>query len=225
MSLLTVKTLFFDAAGTLLHPAEPIGRVYARVAQGHGWTLDPREVDQRFRQTFQQLKNRPVGSIPRNGDDREWWREVVHQTLPLAPELIALTFEKFFQELYELYASPSQWLLYPEVEEALETLHQRGYRLAIISNWDRRLRPVLEGHHLTSFFQEIYISTEMGVAKPSTAIFRRAQEEMKCPPAQALMIGDDPELDVATPQSLGWQTFLVARPSQDLRVLLDNLMI
>lgn len=225
MSLLTVKTLFFDAGGTLLHPAEPIGRVYARVALGYGWTLDPREIDQRFRLAFQQLKNRPVGSIPRDGDDRAWWREVVRQTLPLPPESIELSFENFFQELYDLYASPSQWLLYPEVEEVLELLHQRDYRLAILSNWDRRLRPVLDGHHLTGFFQEIYISTEMGVAKPSGAIFRRAQQEMKCPPAQAMMIGDDPELDVTMPQSLGWQTFLVERPHNDLRLLLDNLMI
>jgi len=32
-----IRALFFDAGGTLLTPAEPVGRIYARLAQARGW--------------------------------------------------------------------------------------------------------------------------------------------------------------------------------------------
>jgi putative hydrolase of the HAD superfamily len=214
----------FDVGGTLLHPAEPIGRTYARLAAPYGAVLDPLIVDQKFRHAFRSLKNRPAGTIPRDGDDRPWWREIVRLSLEGQPLPTSFPAERFFLQLYEAYAEPKAWLLYPEVEETLLTLHQHHYRLAVLSNWDQRLHPVLAGHHLTPLFTDLFISAELGLAKPQPALYRHVLKKTNLRAEQILLVGDDPEFDDHLPRTLGWRTFLVQRPTTTLADLIPMLL-
>jgi putative hydrolase of the HAD superfamily len=219
-----ITTIFFDAGGTLLHPRDPVGQTYAEVAGRYGATLDPVALEQGFRSAFKQLKHRPVESIPRDGNDRGWWQQVVRLALAEQLRLPDFPFDEFFETLYLTYENPVHWELYPEVRETLDLLQQRGYRMAVISNWDSRLRVILEGHSLMSYFNGIFISSEWGSAKPHPELYRWAQNSLGCQAEEVLMIGDDPINDQQVPQSLGWQARLVDRPVLDLRSVLKFLI-
>ena len=61
-----------------------------------------------------------------------------------------------------------------EVEPVLGALQKEGFRLAVVSNWDRRLHTLLEDLGLAGRFETIVVSSEVGHAKPDPRIFRAA---------------------------------------------------
>lgn len=98
--------------------------------------------------------------------------------------------------------------LFPGVPELLAELAQR-YRLGIIANQFPGLESRLEDWGIRSYFSLILASAEEGVAKPDSAIFRRALERAGCAPRQAMMIGDRLDNDVAPAKALGFVTVWV----------------
>lgn len=81
-----------------------------------------------------------------------------------------------------------------EVVDVLEKLGPQ-FRLAVISNFDGRLRMILEQLGIAKFFPHIFVSSEVGADKPDPEIFRRALKFLDLPADQALHVGDDPERD------------------------------
>lgn len=53
-----IRVLFFDAGGTLLNPAEPVGKTYARIAASHGWTSDEEKFEKGFRMAWKKDEKR-----------------------------------------------------------------------------------------------------------------------------------------------------------------------
>lgn len=81
-------------------------------------------------------------------------------------------------------------LRFQAVPGALETcveLTRRGYRLAVVSNWDIGLHA-----HLARLGLDLPIvtSAEAGAPKPDPAIFRLALARLDVEPARALHVGD-----------------------------------
>ena len=60
--------------------------------------------------------------------------------------------------------------------------------------------------------QRLWISAEIGVAKPDARIFHFACEAIGSPPESTLYIGDQPEIDIVGAQRAGLQTLLVESP-------------
>ncbi|MDE1171358.1 MAG: HAD-IA family hydrolase [Verrucomicrobium sp.] len=212
---------FFDAAGTLLHPARPVGETYAAIARAHGAELDPARLQEGFRAAFRKLGPRAAGTVPENGDDRAWWRQVVRLSVEGQPAPAA--FEPWFEELYTHFSQPEVWRLFPDVAPTLEALQGSGARLAVLSNWDARLRPVLEGLGLGRFFERLFISAEMGCAKPDPLIFRKALAAMDCAPEEAAMVGDEAAHDDVPARAQGLRAYLLDRPRRGLEGLLESL--
>jgi len=210
------KVLFFDVAGTLLHTAEPVGDTYARVAARHGVTFDAVQLHQGFKTAFAGMGSRDDETVPNHGDDRNWWREIVRRALASQSLPPTFPFDDYFEELYLHFAKPEAWTPFPDVVPALDHLRSQGYRLAVLSNLDSRLRPVLAGLGLESYFEKLFISAELGAAKPSPTIYRLALRGMDCAPEAAWMIGDEHGNDIAAPRSLGMGTYRVDRPGSDL---------
>lgn len=217
-----IKVIFLDAGGTLLHPARPVGETYATFAARYGQNWQAEILTAGFRSAFKKARPRTTHEpVSRNGDERPFWRRVVREALSAVAVPESFPFDSWFEELYAAYAQPELWLLYPETLLVLETLRRRGVRLALLSNWDSRLRPLLNGHGLTPFFEQIIISGEQGAEKPDTAFYELAAERLCIAPHEALMVGDDPTNDYDAPQDAGWQALLIDRQQNDLRSVLD----
>jgi putative hydrolase of the HAD superfamily len=111
--------------------------------------------------------------------------------------------QTFFDELYVRFAAPDAWRVFEDVVPTLDALAAHDLKLAVISNWDERLRPLLEQLKLASYFEVIVVSREVGAAKPSRAIFRHALRALDLPPESVLHVGDSPSMDMRGAQTAG----------------------
>jgi putative hydrolase of the HAD superfamily len=218
-----LKAIFFDAAGTLFHLPKGVGYHYALVGQGVGMKLNADELDRAFALVWKQMPARPATGLPREDDDKGWWRELVNRILDqVSPSLQEPDRDNFFEVAYEHFAEAGVWELYPEVIEVLESLHGR-FELSVISNFDGRLRMILEQLGVSKSFRYVFISSELGADKPDPAIYRQALEVISFAPNEVLHVGDDPERDWNAAAKAGLQVFKLDRKKNSLRDLLEVL--
>lgn len=214
-----IDTLFFDAAGTLIRLTEPVGKSYAKIARRHGLAMHPDTATTAFLDVWRSKPHREAGNAPRPYDDQGWWREVAFDVVERAcPERPGFDAEAWFKELYEYFAQPGVWAAFPEVESMLERLRPH-YRMAVVSNFDRRLHRVLKNLGLADYFETLIVSSEIGAEKPHPRIFHAAMEKLAVTPDRVLHVGDDAVRDAEGAGKVGMRTFLVNRPEITLRDL------
>jgi putative hydrolase of the HAD superfamily len=215
-----IKAIFFDAAGTLFHLPLGVGYHYALVGEEIGLKLDAARLDRAFAKAWNSMPKRAPIDGPRMNDDKDWWRTLVDFVLDqVAPSLSELDRDNFFEIAYEHFAEAGVWELYPEVLDVLEKL-QPQFQLAVISNFDGRLRMILEQLGISKFFSQVFLSSEIGADKPDPEIFRRALRVVDLPSDQVLHVGDDPERDWKAATAAGLSTFQLDRAKNSLRDLL-----
>jgi haloacid dehalogenase superfamily, subfamily IA, variant 3 with third motif having DD or ED/haloacid dehalogenase superfamily, subfamily IA, variant 1 with third motif having Dx(3-4)D or Dx(3-4)E len=173
----------------------------------------------RVRALLERNALRPAIDGPREDDDREWWRELVNRVLDqVAPNVGELDRDAYFEAVYGHFAEAGVWELYPEVPEVLEALHHR-FQLAVISNFDGRLRVILEHLGVSRFFAHLFLSSELGADKPDPEIYRRALQLSGARPDETLHVGDDPERDWEGAIAAGLSIFQLERSRNNLRDL------
>jgi putative hydrolase of the HAD superfamily len=216
----TLKAIFFDAVGTLFYLTKTVGDHYALVGEEIGLKLDAQELDRAFHAAYKQMPQRPAIDGPRENDDKGWWRQIVDLVLKqVAPSLSELDRDNFFEIAYEHFAEADVWELYPEVMDVLQKLALR-LQLAVISNFDGRLRFILENLGISKFFHHVFISSEIGADKPDPEIFRRALKFIALKSNQVLHVGDDSERDWKAASAAGLSVFRLDRHKNSLRDLL-----
>jgi putative hydrolase of the HAD superfamily len=218
------KVIFFDVGGTLIRPARPVGCYYAEMASHYGIQADAEILQEGFKFAWKEMKPRDPVHGPRVQDDKGWWKSLVRLAWTHANLPEAFPFDDYFEELYRWFERPEVWRLFPEVEDCLRDLKTKGFRLGVLSNWDRRLRTILNGMELSDYFEEMIISSEVGVEKPHGKIFEIALERFKIGPSQAMLIGDDPDFDEAGARAAGWDYAVLRRPEFDLRDALAKML-
>src|SRR5947209_5422119 len=216
-----LKAIFFDAAGTLFYLPRGVGYHYALVANELGLKWQSAQLDRAFQNAWNAMPSRAAIEGARENDDKNWWRQIVDLVIDeVAPTLDELDRDNFFEIAYEHFAEAGVWELYPEVPEVLENLAPR-FQLAVISNFDGRLRIILERLGISKFFRHVFISSELGADKPNPEIFRRALQVIQTPPNEVLHVGDDPKRDWKAAATAGLSIFELDRKRNTLRDLLS----
>ncbi len=216
-----IRAILFDAAGTLIYLPRGVGWHYRQVASRHGLDLGEEQLGAAFGAAFKAASPRMATGVSRPDDDKGWWRALVRRVMTdCGLEPGEGVFEPMFEELYAHFAEPGVWALYPEVPTILEKLHGR-YRLAVVSNFDRRLYPVLEHLGVRRFFDAILISSEIGADKPDPRIFAAALSALGATPAESVHAGDDPAHDWRAAAAAGLHVYRVDRPASTLEGLPD----
>ena len=218
-----MRAIFFDAAGTLIYLPKGVGYHYAVVGKSLGLQLDASALSAVFISTWKQMPPRPATGEPREDDDKGWWRDLVERVLEqVVPGLSGLDRDNFFEIAYEHFAGSGVWELYPEVGAVLDALHGR-FELSVISNFDGRLRVILEHLGISKYFRHIFLSSELGADKPDPMIFRLAMKASGFSPNDILHVGDDPERDWMAAANAGLRVFELDRQKHSLRDLLSIL--
>ena len=185
--------------------------------------LDANQLDRAFYSAWNKTPQRAAIDGPRENDDKGWWHELVDLVLDqVAPSLSELDHDNFLEIAYEHFAEAGVWELYPEVRGVLEELQPR-FRLAVISNFDGRLRLILQHLGVSKFFSHVFVSSELGADKPDPEIYRRAVMLMKLHPNEVVHVGDDSERDWAAATAAGLSVFRLDRRKNSLRDLLTTL--
>jgi putative hydrolase of the HAD superfamily len=197
-----IRAVTFDVGGTLLRPWPSVGDVYAAVAaeQGHP-LLAPETLNRQFAEAWKHKAN--------FDHSRSAWRALVGQTF--AGLLDATVIEAFFDDLYARFARAAAWQLYDDVLPTLREVRARGFRVGLVSNWDERLRGLLEAFQLSSFFDAMAISIEVGWAKPAPEIFRQCTVSLGVPPHGVLHVGDSELEDVRGAEQAGLKALWLDR--------------
>ncbi|MCG3148529.1 MAG: hypothetical protein PCFJNLEI_01973 [Verrucomicrobiae bacterium] len=116
---------------------------------------------------------------------------------------------------FERRANPKQPM--PEAAATLAELHRRGHRQGIISNAQFYTRRELAELLPAVFDPElIFLSCDLGVAKPAPTAFQLARAKVH--PAPCLMIGDSLANDIVPSRQLGF-TALHYAPTGDIQRL------
>jgi putative hydrolase of the HAD superfamily len=197
-----IKAVTFDVGGTLIEPWPSVGHIYAEVAARRGLKIfSAEQLNARFETAWQARKTFE--------HSRHAWAELVDEVF--SHPAVRLPSETFFQELYDVFAQPAAWRVFPDVIPTLDALVSRGIRLGVISNWDERLRGLLRRLNLDRYFEIWAISHEVGFTKPSRAIFRQAAAEFGLQPDAILHVGDSFETDIASAQAAGFHALQIHR--------------
>jgi putative hydrolase of the HAD superfamily len=212
---MAIRAVFFDAAGTLIKPTRRVGESYAVVAKKYGVDIAPSDITARFRFCFDAsppLAFPGAATTELAGLERDWWKNLVARVFE--PWGSIKRFDDCFTELFEYFAGATAWTLYPEVAATLATLKKQGLILDVISNFDSRLHRILAGLGIADRFDQVFVSSAVGHAKPDPRIFQAALQRHGLAPADAAHIGDSETNDIHGASNLGLKAILVDRSGQ-----------
>ncbi|MEQ1843283.1 MAG: HAD-IA family hydrolase [Verrucomicrobiales bacterium] len=216
------EVVLFDAGGTLFQVKEPVGFVYAAIAEDFGWKLDAVQVQVAFKLAWAAMPGL-WGGVGESDPEKDWWAMLVRRVLGESGVPDPGTgFPEYFERLWGHYASADAWTLYPEVMTVLGALAP-NHRLGVISNFDSRIFPLLEGLGIADCFEAVTISSRVGVRKPDPVIFEAALRAHGVPASRALHVGDEPEADWAGAARSGLRWFELRRPQITLADLLVHM--
>lgn len=208
-----ITTVFLDLDGTLLDEAdlsdaiastcEVVENAYPelkasafRQANAIVWTRYWAEIGEAYLQ----------GGVTGIETNIEVWRRTLYSLGSTQKSAL-----DFAVETYRT-AERNAWRLFPEVTSVLHDLASAGTHLGLITNGaSDTQREKLEVLGLTDAFDHIFISGEVGAAKPSRVLFEYALSHSKTQSTTAIHVGDSLESDIAGAQSVGMAAAWVNR--------------
>lgn len=211
-----IRTVFFDAVGTLIFPTPTALDVYRAVAERRGLSLTTAEVRSRFIAAYRAEEAGDAANGWATSEHREHarWHRIVTETLLGVPEP-----EDCFRELFDHFARPSAWALNPDATAVLSELARRGVVLGMGSNYDARLWSVLDGFpELELLRPRIVVSAEVGFRKPARQFFAVVSRVAGCEPGSVLFVGDDAVNDYDGAANAGMAAVLLGGAKRERRI-------
>jgi putative hydrolase of the HAD superfamily len=209
------QVIFLDAVGTLFGVRGSVGEVYGSIARQFGVSTDAALLNQAF---FRSFKAAPRMAFPGASEtevylkEYAWWEAIAYQTFSQVGAIDQFeNFQEFFSVLYDYFATADPWFVYDDVQQALDYWKQEGITLGVLSNFDSRLYPVLHALGLEGYFASVTISTEVGAAKPETAVFEAALAKHGALPDRTWHIGDSFREDYEGATKAGIRAFWLKR--------------
>ena len=165
--------------GTLIKPVPSVAEAYIAAARRQGVVLEPEEVRARFQVHFQNGEVHAGQGVLSTDEatERRRWRKIVAGVLPEVPDP-----DRAFEELWDHFGRPESWRCYPDVAPVLNALAEMGISVCVGSNFDGRLRGVVQGlPELGSWIDSLVISSEVGFRKPHPLFFQAACADLGLP--------------------------------------------
>ncbi|CAH0479817.1 unnamed protein product [Peronospora belbahrii] len=221
----------FDATGTLLRPAECLGKTYLnfwKAASGQSlsssrYAAAVAALTSQFPTEFSLLSrsNPNFGSDSKTTSAFLWWRQLVLNVMKRAKVVDCLAHneeqvERFMRNLYAHFARPEAWMVFEDVKPTLERLVAMKVPIGVISNFDERLESLLVGLKLRDYFQVVTTSFGQPQMKPHASIFQSTfkqlqTEEEPVVASKFLHVGDHLSRDFKAAKDIGAQARLLWR--------------
>ena len=203
-----IKYIYFDVAGTLLE--KPL--LYANIQKSladFGYDITIKDI---------KIKHKLVS-------------ELIH----FPDRTDEMFYTKFNSEfLYVLGIVPTEKLLKSifknctylnwQAFEDTQILREINIPMGVISNFNTSLRDKLE-HFFGPVFKDVFVSEELGVAKPNIAFYQEALNKIQLKPSEVLYIGDSVRLDYEPAYKIGFNVLIIDRDNfyPNLKYKISNL--
>ncbi|MFC4599849.1 HAD family hydrolase [Cohnella hongkongensis] len=199
-----IRYLWFDLGYTLVRTNRE--EAYQRVLERFGVYRNREEIAIAYHLTDKLFMREYPGVLGKDGRAfLPWYTGALNYQLRLL-----LPIDEVLQAHRDIAREyPVKWQAYDGAKRTLSYLRGLGYRLGLISNWDGSAREVLALNGLDEELDDILISSEVGIEKPSPDIFRMALARGGVSASEALYIGDNYYDDVVGSQKVGMHCLLV----------------
>lgn len=209
-----IRGVVFDLVGTLMRPVPSAAESYRAAGARFGHSLSAAEAAARFRAAFSRqeaVDRQRHGLRTSQQRERERWQAIVAEVFPEAEPGGLL-----FAELWAYFGRAEHWRVFDDVPASLQSLRKRGYRLAIGSNFDERLHPLVRNSRDLAEFaaEDVFDSATVSWRKPAPEFFLAVENALQLPASALLMVGDDLENDVTGALAAGWQALAIRQPGE-----------
>lgn len=197
-----IKAIFFDLDDTLHDHHAPFARAIFPILPNSNNQLKTVDIYKAFRFNSDVLwKEYDAGKIPLDELRIERIIRTLEEYGVEVSEEKAIQFQQCYEQELKLLT------LFPEVPMLLKELTKLGIEIGMITNGPtEHQRMKIQQLGLDEHFLEnrIFISDQVGKAKPNPDIFKVAAREINLPPEELLYVGDSWENDVVGPMKAGW---------------------
>lgn len=200
-----MKYILFDVAGTLLYKPSFYQKM-GEVLQQFGYGIEEKTI--------------------------KYHHKILSESIFFPDRTNADFYSRFNREfLYSLGIIPTNEMLETifkvcsylpwEPFEDTSVLKEINVPIGIISNFNSTLKEKLQSFFDVAF-TDIFVSEELGVAKPSLAFYGKAMEKIGLEPKDIIYVGDSVKLDLEPALAMGMNAFLIDRdnyfPQQKHRI-------
>ena len=200
-----VRAVVFDVVGTLVEPSPSVAVAYQQAGLRHGLTVDTSIIQQRFKAAWRRQETIDAAAVPAfatsRGREAQRWQAIVDDVFEGAAPAAAI-----FADLWEHFGRVESWQPLAHGRDLVRLAIDAGVTVALASNFDERLLAIAERLEPLSWVPHVFASSEIGWRKPAPEFFRWIERRLGCGPAAVLLVGDDPELDVAAARRAGWRS-------------------
>lgn len=210
-----IRTVFFDAGFTLLHPYPSTAEICQQVCLELGLHVHLDSVKGRMHIAedyfLRQMRlNRHTWASEHT--IRAFWLGYYTNLLrPFIEEQDEARLIQLAQAITREFEKHTRWQLYTDVLPTLQALRAHGYTLGVISDWGIALSSILRHHHLTQYFDCLLMSATTQHAKPSPSLYQEALQRANAIADYTLHIGDSYVHDVLGARAVGILPVLLDR--------------
>ena len=94
--------------------------------------------------------------------------------------------------------------------EVLTWLRDKGYKIALVSNWSDEVPTVWNDIPLSDYFDVSVFSCRVGIMKPDPRIYHMACDQLSLNPEECLFVGDGDSSELAGASGVGMSTVLIS---------------
>ena len=210
-----IKAVFFDFYNTLGVWGESLRPRVQKLTDRYRCEIDWERYDTARGNLYAEAS----GSDPMTHNLLETMQQIINSyreflaALGVQDYLDQMTWE-LLQSEHSLFAANAA-TLYEDTVPILQHLRDAGFKLAIVSNWDTPLDPLLERLGIADYFDTITSSHDERVrsAKPDPRIFEWTLKQVGVSAAETVHVGDTYVADIIGAQGVGIRPILIDRDS------------
>lgn len=204
MSEFNSRWVFFDAGDTFIYGYPTLYDALIDCCREQGIEVAASQVKQSVQAYFAQ--NPPI-DFTRQDRFEAYFRALYRHLLTEAQYPPPL--EPGVEYLWSEWRSARRLRLFDDARGAFRLLHEAGYRLGVISNWDDSFEGALKRLDAWEPFEIHIASCLVGLSKPDPAIFHHALEMAQTQPSQSWYVGDQVDTDIEPAHQIGMKTVCV----------------
>ena len=196
------KAVFFDLGGTLrIAFLEEAYMRHARrkMAEIAGTDMPYEEFYQMIEERYEPYRKWALGEYKESGDEELWCKW-------LLPDYDPARIRQVCHELsFQYRQCKGRRVVVDGGVEVIKGLHERGYKLGIISNLigENEVPDWLEEDGLDSYFDTVILSSVCHMRKPCSEIYDLACQQIGVKPEECVSVADNIKRDIAGAKKAG----------------------